>query len=100
MEQCMLFIVATPAVEQTLVDWLLAREDVSGFSSAPVRGHGTAHEKLSMSEQVEGRQNQLMFYTQVPLDTARAVVASLREEFRGAGLHYWILPAVEGGHIG
>lgn len=99
MEQCMLFIIATPAVEQTMVDWLLAREDVSGFSSVPVSGHGTAHEKLSMSEQVEGRQSQLMFYTQLPLETARAVVARLRDDFRGAGLHYWILPAIEGGPI-
>lgn len=99
MEQCLLVIIATPAVEQSLVDWLLAREDVSGFSSAPVSGHGTAHEKLSMSEQVEGRQSQLMFYTQLPLQTARAVVACLREDFHGAGLHYWIIPSIEGGPI-
>ena len=99
MDQCMLFIIATPAVEQTLVDWLLAREDVSGFSTAPVSGHGTAHEKLSMSEQVEGRQSQLMFHTQLPLESARAVVEQLRADFHGAGLHYWILPAIEGGHI-
>ena len=62
-------------------------------------GHGTAHEQLSMSEQVEGRQNQIMFHSQLPLDTARDIVTRLHEDFRGAGLHYWIVPALEGGHI-
>jgi hypothetical protein len=52
-----------------------------------------------MSEQVEGRQNQIMFHSQLPLDTARDIVTRLHEDFRGAGLHYWIVPALEGGHI-
>ena len=99
MEQCLLVIIATPDIEQTMVDWLLARTDVSGFSTAPVSGHGSAHEKLSMSEQVEGRQSQIMFHSQLPLASARDIVARLREDFRGTGLHYWIMPALEGGHI-
>ncbi len=100
MDRCLLILIGTPAAEGALLDWLLSREEVPGFSSCPVAGHGTAHHRMSMAEQVEGRQKQVMFWIELPLPQARQLVEALKRELAGSVLHYWILPVIEGGQLG
>jgi hypothetical protein len=40
-----------------------------------------------------------MFQVHAPRDEVRELVERLREDFRGAGLHYWIMPVIEAGPI-
>lgn len=98
-EQCLLSIVITPAVEETLVDWLLERNELSGFSSHPIDGHGSRPGDLSLAEQVTGRQRKILFTVHTGCDRMGVLVEALKQDFPGAGLHYWIVPLLEAGRI-
>ena len=97
--QCLLTLVIAPEIEDPLVDWLLERDDVPGFSSHPINGHGASEHAMSLGEQVAGRRRQVMFQVHLDVPVARSVVAALREAFSGSGLHYWITPLLEAGHV-
>lgn len=99
MQQCLLVLVVTPAIRDAVVDWLLGREDVRGFSSFPISGHGVSVHAMTIAEQVAGGQKQVVFQTVLPEATAKDVLAALQEEFSGSGMHYWLLPALSAGHI-
>lgn len=97
-EQCLLALIAPPSLEETLVDFLLEREGFSGFSLHHIDG-SPAHGALTLAEQVTGRKHQVMFQVHAAFADTRDLVAQVRENFRGAGLHYWIAPLIEAGPI-
>ena len=99
MKECLLVIVTTPAVEETLVDWLLERPELSGFSSGRIDGHGSRQSDLTLAEQVTGRQRKLMFHVHTDCDQVKVLVDALKQSFQGAGLHYWVMPLMEAGSI-
>lgn len=98
-DQCLLSIVTTPAVEETLVDWLLEREELSGFSSHPIDGHGSRPGDLSLAEQVTGRRRKVLFTIHTECDRMQGIIETLKQDFAGAGLHYWVVPLLEAGRI-
>ncbi len=93
-------LIAPPEVAEALAEWLLEREDVPGFTSMPVSGHGSSEHSMTLAEQVAGRSRRVLFLIQLPQETARAILDDLGLVFRGAGLHYWLLPVIEGGRLG
>ena len=99
-EESLVVLNVPPTLEEAIVDWLLAREGSTGFTSFPVFGHSTRHDELSAAEQVSGRQKRQQFQIQISdhaldefLDDARATLGS-------AGVHFWVLPLYAGGHLG
>lgn len=99
MDKVLLSIVALPALEESLVDWLLAREEISGFSTSHVRGYGTEHEQLNMSEQVAGRQEQVLIQVQTTRALAENIIRDLQNDYGGTDMHYWLLPVLAAGHL-
>jgi len=99
MDQCLLVLIASPSIENALVDWLLDRSDIPGFTSAPISGHGASAHSLTAAEQVAGRQRQIMFQMHLPEAVARNVIADARNAFQGSGLHYWLTPVLAAGHM-
>ncbi len=99
MQECLLVIVTTPALEESLVDWLLAREQLSGFSSTRIDGHGSRQTELSLAEQVMGRQRKVMFHVHTDCTVVTQLLDVLRADFAGAGLHYWVMPLLDAGKI-
>lgn len=97
--QSLLTLTIPPAIEEALLDWLLLNASQAGFSSYPVSGHSSREEGLSLAEQVAGRQKQIRLQLHLPSAAAPAFLAGLKAEFAGAGLHYWLLPLTEAGHI-
>jgi len=97
--QVLVVITSPPSLESQLVDWLLSHDGGAGFSSSAVHGHSTHHDHLSIAEQVTGRERRQQF--QVQLDGARldSFLVTLKAEFEGADLHYWVLPVLAGGHL-
>ncbi len=96
---CLLNLVVTPAIEDEVSDWLLAREDVSGFSSYLIAGHGSSEHAMSLAEQVAGRRRQVLFQTHLPREVADEIIAAVRNEFSGSGMHFWLLPVLASGHV-
>lgn len=99
MNQCLLTIVIPLSIEESLVDWLLERKELSGFSSMRIDGHGSRHAELSLAEQVLGRQRKVMFQVHTECEGIEDLLVGLREDFTGAGLHYWVMPLVSTGRI-
>lgn len=99
MDQCLLSLVVTPSIESAVIDWLLERNDITGFTSMQVSGHGVSAHSLTAAEQVAGRQKQVMFQLHLPESVARELLQSIREVFSGSGMHYWLSPVLSAGHI-
>jgi hypothetical protein len=99
MDEYLLVLIVTPTIENAMVDWLLDREDVSGFTSMPINGHGASVHSLTAAEQVAGRQRQIMFQLHLSKATADALVDALRRAFGGSGMHYWLTPLLASGHL-
>jgi len=74
MDHCLLVVIVAPSMENAMVDWLLDREDVSGFTSVPVYGHGASAKSMTPAEQVAGRQRRVMFQLHLAQETAAVII--------------------------
>jgi len=88
-----------PLLEEAVVDCLLAIDAADGFSSLVVSAHGSEHESLSLAEQVAGRKKQIRFQMYVPEQQIKILIERLKQDFSGAGIHYWVMPVLESGSI-
>jgi len=86
-------------LEEVVVDCLLMLESEHGFSSFSVNAHDHRNQGLSLAEQVSGRQKKIRFQMYVPEQGLSVLLAQLRKEFSGSGIHYWVLPVIERGII-
>ena len=59
MEQCLLVLVVKPSIENAVIDWLLEHDDISGFTSIPISGHGVSVHSMTIAEQVAGQKRLL-----------------------------------------
>lgn len=99
-EKCLMTINLPPALEDSLVDWLLASDPDQGFTSYRADGHGSDHDALSIDEQVRGRQRRME--CRLVLDRSRLddFVSALRNEFADADIFYYALPVLDAAHLG
>jgi len=89
-----------PALEEVIVDWLLARDSVTGFTSYRAYGHASAHDHLSIAEQVSGRQRRLEFRVALPEAALDVFLSDLADRFSGADLFYVATPVLRSAHLG
>jgi hypothetical protein len=99
MDHCLLVVIVSPSMENAMVDWLLDREDVPGFTSIPVYGHGASAQSMTPAEQVAGRQRRIMFQLHLAQETAAVIIEALNVEFGGSGMHYWQVAVLASGHL-
>jgi hypothetical protein len=92
-------LTAPPAIEESLVDWLLQFESHAGFTSHRVNGHSSNVEGLNLAEQVAGRKNQVQFQLHIPGEELPRFMEALTKDFSGVGIHYWVSPLIGAGHI-
>lgn len=95
--EALLILIAAPKLEDTLVDFLLQQNAISGFTSLPVSGHGSVHGhvQLSLVEQVTGRQNRIQFMLHGPLPVLHELIQEIRQKFQNTDMHYILLPVLE-----
>ena len=87
-----LSLICPPAVEEKLLDALLANAGSEIFTSTPTHSHGTAQGRLTATEQVMGRSRAVqvtVLLTSEELDRLRDL---LQREFAGTGVRYWATP--------
>lgn len=99
MNQSLLTIICPPSLERPVTDWLLEQEAISGFTSLQVHGHGSDPLALSLIEQVEGRKKQIMFQVHLSSEIAENVINALKQNFKGADIHYWLVPVTATGNL-
>lgn len=98
-QDCLIIINAPFALEEAIVDCLLALEAAHSFISMVVNSHHHQNQGLSLAEQVSGRQKQICFQVQIDAVGAKTLLGRLQENFAGAGLVYKLLPIQQSGTI-
>lgn len=98
-EELLVVLNVSPALEEPVVDWLLAREEGTGFTSFSVSGHSTRHDDLSPAEQVSGRQRRQQFQIQIREEAVDSFLHDARNYFANAEIHFWVLPVFAGGQL-
>ncbi len=81
------------------MDWLLTVDQVTGFTSFPVNGHGSSVHSMSLAEQVSGSRRKILFQTRLPQPQALQLIEKLKQDFANCGLHYWLTPLLAGGQL-
>ena len=99
-DESLVILNVPPALEETLVDWLLAREEGGGFTSFPAEGHSTRHQGLSIAEQVSGRQARRQFQIQMETQAVDGFLDALQSLLGQAGIHFWVMPIMKSGRFG
>lgn len=92
----LLLLNIAPELEDDMVDYLLSVENLSGFTSYPVRGHGE-HIHLSVAEQVSGRRKRIQFEVMLSSTEVKALLSGLKQV--GNGINYWEVPVARSGRI-
>ena len=92
-----LTLICPPAVEEKLLDLLLAHAGNDVFTSTATFSHGNAPGRLTATEQAMGRSRALQVSILLSADELSDLRSRLQCEFAGTGLRYWALPlALEG----
>lgn len=100
MKLTMLTIIIPAALEEVLIDWLLEQDDIVGFNSLPIYGHGSSKEsQMSMAERVTGKSARVMFQTHVELEGAKNILGRLKKQFASSDIHYMIRPLIDAGNL-
>lgn len=95
---CLMTINVPPPLEDTIVDWLLSRDLDRGFTSYRADGHGSDHGRLSVEEQVRGRERRIEFRLVLDETAVDGIVAALEADFPGADVFYFAVPVLRFGH--
>ncbi len=98
-DSCLLTLVAPPSLEDTLIDWLLMQDYISGFNSVEINGHGARSHQISIYEQVTGRQKRIEFQIHTEISIANSMIDVLKIKFLNSGLHYILTPVLSAGQI-
>jgi hypothetical protein len=98
-DEMLVVLNVTPALEERVVDWLLARSR-GGFTSSPVAGLSTRHDNLSPAEQVTGQQRRQQFSVQMPAEEVDSFLDELRGSLGAADVRFWVLPVMRSGTFG
>jgi hypothetical protein len=99
MSELCLTLLCPPAVEEKLLDLLLMFPNAAVFTSTATAAHGLDHEHLDQMEQVLGRAHATQVQVIITADDKTALLDTLRQQFSGARLRYWVAPIVEAGEI-
>jgi hypothetical protein len=95
---CILVLNLAPELEENLIDYLLGFDQIEGFTSFQVHGHGE-HHRLSVSEQVSGRRKRVQYEVFIDPSVVPGILAGLAGAV-GRDIVYWQQTARNFGRIG
>ena len=97
-QQCLLRLNIPPGLEEDVVDLLLTSEEIPGFQSYPIRGHGKVG-AMTVAEQVEGRRKRVQFEIVLETEILEALLAKLKEALPVPDIIYWVSPITASGRL-
>jgi len=97
-QQCLLRLNIPPSLEEDVVDLLLTTDEIPGFQSFPIRGHGRVG-AMTIAEQVEGRRQRVQFEVVLNEEQLDPVLQTLKEALPVPDIIYWVLPISESGRL-
>ena len=97
-QTCLLRLNIPPSLEEDVVDLLLASDEIPGFQSYPIRGHGQVG-AMTIAEQVEGRRNRVQFEVVMDASSLEPLLQRLKEALPVPDIIYWVLPIAASGRL-
>jgi hypothetical protein len=97
--QVLVVLTCSPALESQLIDWLLSRDEETGFTSSAAYGHSARHDHLSIAEQVIGRQRRQQVQVVLEHAALNGFLESLHADLGEIDLHYWVVPVLASGRV-
>ena len=94
-----LTLVSPPEIEEKLLDTLLEVAGNEVFTSTPTFSHGTAHGRLSSTEQVMARSRSVQVQILLKAEELEPILAALRAGFAGTGLRFWVTTLTQSGEL-
>lgn len=85
------------ALDERVFDALLHLPEIGVFTSTSGAAHGMPHALLSAREQVRGHAAITLVHTLVAQTSLDALLASVRAQFGGTSLRYWVMPILAQG---
>ncbi len=86
-----------PRLAETVIDFLLLQEFAHGFRSHTVYVHHHEHHRLSLAEQVTGKQKHLRFQLYLDAGGLPHFLGALKRELAGSKIGYTVVPVTEKG---
>ena len=97
MQQVLLILNLSPDMEEDMVDWLLMQDEIDGFTSMMVYGHGAHAKNMSLDEQVMGRQKRVQFMVHGEQSQMQALLAAAQQTWPDSDLRYVLMPVMQAG---
>jgi len=95
---CLLRINIPPKLEEEFMDVLLANPSIEGYQCYPTKGHGQVG-AMSITEQVAGRRNRVLFEVVLPEERVQGILAQLKAALPLSDIVYWVLPITAAGRF-
>ena len=99
MNEICLTMLCPPVLEEKLMDMLLIAPEVVVLTSVSAAVHGVPIHQMSQAEQVLGRARFTQIQVLLEAADKTSFLDSLRRQFSGTGLRYWITPVLEQGEL-
>lgn len=99
MSELCLTLLCPPMLEEQLLDMLLMSPETVVFTSTPTAAHGAAAGNLSAAEQVLGRAVATQVQVLIAAKDREAMLDTIRQQFAGTGMRYWLAPILEQGEF-
>jgi len=96
-ERQLLTIIITPNIEDTVVDWLLARPEIERFNSYQVKSYNKEHSDYSPLERVTGWKRKIAIRVLFPTEIMPEVIQELKSVFANSGIYYRVTPFLDEG---
>jgi hypothetical protein len=87
------------ALEDRVIDWLLARADVPTFASSVVYLHGADSRALGAAEQVSGRQRRVELSVALPAGAVEGLLEDIARGFGATDIGYRVTPVLLSGNL-
>jgi hypothetical protein len=87
-----------PSLEEEFMDALLSNQEVDGYQSWHTSGHGQVG-AMSITEQVAGRRNRVLFEVVLDETSLESVLQSLKAKLPISDIIYWVSPVSASGRF-
>lgn len=98
MTSCLLTLSLPPAQESLLTDWL-SESGLFGFSSWRGWGHTSDVGRMSLREQIQGKENRVFIAIHLDSDAADLLLQQLASTWPQLDVHFWIQPIIKAGKL-
>ncbi len=99
MTKVCLSLLASPELEEKLLDQLLLSPHTQIFTSQNCASHGGHLTDLDATEQVLGRAHAVLIHVLLGADKADQLLDDLRRLLPGSGLRFWLTPVLQEGSL-